>query len=72
MGAHRAADLPPPVAGKICLVDGTLVPTLNWRHRQDLFNTHRRYYGINVQLLVDLHEDLTVITVSPSTLGSLA
>lgn len=49
------ADLPGLVAGKICLVDGTLVPTVNWRHRTDLYSTHRHRYGMNVQLLVDLH-----------------
>ena len=42
------------VTGRVCLIDGTLVPTVNWRHRKDLrFGKHRRY-GVNVQLLVDL------------------
>jgi hypothetical protein len=32
----RVESLQGQVAGKICLVDGTLVPTCNWRHRRDL------------------------------------
>ena len=53
------ADLPGLVAGKICLVDGTRVSTFNWRHRTDLYSTHRRRYGMNGQLLVDLHGRVT-------------
>src|SRR5260370_27127937 len=29
-------DLPDLLASKICLIDGTLIPTFNWRHRSDL------------------------------------
>jgi hypothetical protein len=43
------------VAGKICLVDGTLVPTCNWRHRRDLHSGHRKRYGVNVQIVCDIH-----------------
>jgi DDE superfamily endonuclease/Helix-turn-helix of DDE superfamily endonuclease len=43
------------VAGKVCLIDGSLVPVLNWRHRRDLFSGKHRRYGMNVQVLVDLH-----------------
>ncbi|MGH3898587.1 MAG: HARBI1 family protein [Pseudonocardiaceae bacterium] len=43
------------VAGKICLVDGTLIPTCNWRHRRDLHSGHRKRYGVNVQILCDVH-----------------
>jgi hypothetical protein len=41
--------------GKVCLVDGTLVPTFNWKHRKDLLSGKHRRHGVNVQLFVDLH-----------------
>ncbi|THJ25393.1 transposase family protein, partial [Candidatus Frankia alpina] len=43
------------VEGIVCLVDGTLVPTFHWRHRDDLLSGKHRRHGVNVQLLVDLH-----------------
>lgn len=43
------------VAGKVCLVDGTLIPTCNWRHRHDLHSGHRKRYGVKVQILCDVH-----------------
>lgn|SRR5512135_764697 len=48
LGAADQADLSALVAGRVCLIDGTLVPTVGWRHRTDLASgTHRRY-GMNV------------------------
>jgi hypothetical protein len=48
-------DLRGAVAGKMCLVDGSLVPVLNWRHRRDLYSGKHRRYGVNVQAIVDIH-----------------
>ena len=49
------AELAVLVAGRVCLIEGTLVPTVNWCHRSDLRSGKHRRYGVNVQLLVDLH-----------------
>lgn len=43
------------VAGRVCLIDGALIPTVHWRHRRDLASGKHRRYGVNVQLLVDVH-----------------
>jgi hypothetical protein len=43
------------VAGTVCLVDGSLIPTFNWRHRKDLLSGKHRRNGVNVQFFVDLH-----------------
>ena len=68
LGAADEASLSALVAGRVCLIDGTLVPTVNWRHRTDLRSgTHRRY-GMNIQLLVDLHG--RIIAASPAFPGS--
>jgi hypothetical protein len=48
-------ELPAAVDGKICLVDGTLVPTFHWRHRRDLYSGKHRRYGVNVAVVTDLH-----------------
>ena len=48
-------DLAESVKGKVCLVDGTLVTVFNWRHRNDLFSGKHRQYGMNVQVVADLH-----------------
>jgi hypothetical protein len=50
-----AESLSGQVEGKICLVDGTLVPTCNWRHRRDLHSGHRKRYGVTVQILCDAY-----------------
>src|SRR5512146_3440981 len=49
------AELAVLVAGRVRRIEGTLVPTVNWRHRSDLRSGKHRRYGVNVQLLVDLH-----------------
>jgi DDE superfamily endonuclease/Helix-turn-helix of DDE superfamily endonuclease len=49
------ADLPTLLAGRVFLVDGTLVPTFHWRHRSDLLSGKHRRRGMNVQVLVDVH-----------------
>jgi len=51
----RADDLKDDVVQKIILVDGTLVPTFNWRHRRDLHSGKRKRYGANVQVISDIH-----------------
>jgi hypothetical protein len=43
------------LAGKVCLVDGTLIPTFNWRHRSDLYSGKHKRHGVNVQALTDIH-----------------
>jgi hypothetical protein len=61
-------DLPALLDGKICLVDGTLVPTFNWRHRKDLLSGKHRKNGVNLQVFVDVHGRL--IAISPANPGS--
>jgi hypothetical protein len=55
LGCGDEESLSALVEGTVCLVDGTLVPTFNWRHRKDLFSGKRRRNGVNVQFFVDLH-----------------
>lgn len=55
LGAGDEDSLSALVTGRVCLIDGTLIPTFNWRHRKDLKSGKHRRYGVNVQLLVDLH-----------------
>lgn len=50
-----AESLADQVAGKIVLVDGTLIPTCNWRHRRDLHSGHHKRYGVVLQVLSDVH-----------------
>lgn len=61
-------DLPALLSAKICLVDGTLVPTFNWRHRMDLLSGKHRKNGVNLQVFVDVHGRL--IGISPANPGS--
>src|SRR5512135_1370404 len=61
-------DLSALVEGKICLLDGSLVAVSNWRHRTDLYSGQHRRYGMNIQVVVDLHG--RVITVSRAFPGS--
>ena len=71
LGALLAVDveeLVESVKGKICLVDGTLITTFNWHHRKDLFSGKYRKYGMNVQVVADLHG--RVIGVSQGFPGS--
>jgi hypothetical protein len=56
------------VAGKVCLVDGTLVPTFNWRHRCDLYSGKHRRHGVNIQVIADIHG--RIIGVSQAFPGS--
>ena len=62
------AALSAQVTGKICLIDGTLIPTFNWRHRTDLLSGKHRRRGVNAQLLVDVHG--RIIGVSDAFPGS--
>jgi len=47
--------LPALLTGRIFLIDGTLIPTFNWRHRTDLLSGKHRKHGVNAQLFVDVH-----------------
>lgn len=55
LGTDAQGSLALLLEGKVCLVDGTLVPTFNWRHRKDLLSGKHRRNGVNIQLLVDVH-----------------
>ena len=68
LGCDTQEDLPALLAGKICLVDGSLVMVVNWRHRTDLYSGKHRRYGINIQVVVDLHG--RIIAVSKASPGS--
>jgi DDE superfamily endonuclease/Helix-turn-helix of DDE superfamily endonuclease len=48
-------ELPALLTGRIFLIDGTLIPTFNWRHRKDLLSGKHRKHGVNAQLFVDVH-----------------
>lgn len=61
-------ELPGLLSGRIFLIDGTLVPTFNWRHRGDLLSGKHRRHGVNLQLLVDVHG--RIIAVSRAFPGS--
>src|SRR5512135_3272899 len=61
VGAAQA-ELSVLVAGRVCLIADTLVPTVGWRHRQDLRSGTQRRYGVNVQLLVDLPGRLIAVS----------
>lgn len=61
-------ELAASLKGKICLVDGTLVTVLNWRHRGNLLSGKHRRYGMNVQVVADIHG--RVLWVSPGCPGS--
>jgi hypothetical protein len=67
LGSTRAG-LNAAVAGKVCLVDGSLVPVLSWRHRRDLCSGEHRRYGVNIQVVTDLYGRL--IGVSRAFLGA--
>jgi hypothetical protein len=55
-------DLAEQVAGKIILVDGTLVPTWHWRHRRDLYSGKHHRYGINTQVFATVHGQVAAIS----------
>src|SRR5436309_1007833 len=66
--ATTDADLPALLTGRILLIDGTLVPTANCRHRTDLLSGKHRRHGVNLQLFIDVHG--RIIAVSPAFPGS--
>ncbi|MCA1844350.1 MAG: transposase [Actinobacteria bacterium] len=44
------------VAGKVILVDGTLIPTFHWKHLGKLLRSgKRKQYGVGLQALADLY-----------------
>jgi hypothetical protein len=55
-------DLPALLTGRIFLIDGTLVPTFNWRHRKDLLSGKHRKHGVNLQLFVDVHGRIIAVS----------
>jgi hypothetical protein len=55
-------DLPALLTGRIFLIDGTLVPTFNWRHRKDLLSGKHRRNGVNLQAFVDVHGRLIAVS----------
>ena len=61
-------ELPALLTGRIFLIDGTLIPTFNWRHRKDLLSGKHRKHGMNAQLFVDVHG--RIIAVSRAFPGS--
>ena len=48
LDAADQAELSVLVAGRVCLVEGTLVPTVHWRHRHDLASDTQRRSSVNV------------------------
>ena len=66
--ASTEEELPTLLTGRIFLIDGTLVPTFNWRHRDDLLSGKHRRHGVNLQLFVDVHG--RIIAVSQAFPGS--
>ncbi|MGH3886003.1 MAG: transposase family protein, partial [Pseudonocardiaceae bacterium] len=59
-----AEDLADQVAGEVCLVDGTSVPTFDRRHRTDLYSGKHREHGMNVQAIVDVHGRLVATSTA--------
>lgn len=55
-------DLKDNVKGKVHLVDGTLVPTWNWRHRKDLYSGKHKRYGVNVIVVADIHARVEAVS----------
>ena len=55
LACARQEDLSALVEDKVCLIDGLLIPTFQWRHRKDLLNEKHRRHGVNIQLFVDVH-----------------
>ena len=45
------------------LVDGTLVPTWDWAHRDDLYSGKRHDHGFNLQIATSLDGDLLAVGV---------
>ena len=43
------------------LVDGTLIPTWDWTHRNDLFSGERHDHGFNIQIATSLDGDLLAV-----------
>jgi hypothetical protein len=62
LGTADQGSLSALVEGRVCLIDGTLVPTFNWRHRTDLTSGKHRRHGMNIQLLVDLHGRIIAVS----------
>lgn len=48
LGCDTQEDLSALLEGQICLVDGSLVVVVNWRHRPDLYSGQHRAHGMNI------------------------
>jgi len=67
--AHALADLVPAprtyIRGGTALVDGTVCPTWDWNHRDDLYSVKAGYAGMNVQIACSMDGDLAAIGPVP-------
>lgn len=67
--AEVLADLVPAPRAMIragtALVDGTVCPTWDWRHRDDLYSVKAGYAGMNVQIACSMDGDLAAIGPVP-------
>lgn len=69
MIAHALADLVPAprtfIRAGTALVDGTVCPTWDWNHRDDLYSVKAGYAGMNVQIACSMDGDLAAIGQVP-------
>jgi len=49
------------IAGRIVLLDGTLVPVWSWRGHRELYSGKHRRTGFNVQVVTDAHGELITV-----------
>jgi hypothetical protein len=67
--AEVLADLAPSPRAMIragtALIDGTICPTRDWRHRDDLYSVKAGYAGMNVQIACSMDGDLAAIGPVP-------
>lgn len=55
-------ELPELLSGKVCLIDGSLIPTFDWRHLSQLFSNKHKKAGVNVLIIGDLHGRLVGVS----------
>ena len=62
LALEEVVPTPAEIAGtSTVLVDGTLIPTWDWRHRTDLFNAKRGDHGMNLQVAAIRGEHLVAV-----------
>src|SRR6185312_6093260 len=63
------ADLTPApramVRAGTALIDGTVCPTWDWRHRGDMYSVKAGYAGMNVQIACSMDGDLAAVGPVP-------